>query len=82
MAAHEEQPIDESAAHGSCAVAWCPVCTAVGAVQPLAPELITHLLKAGSELFLAFRAVIDQRGDEVSGTEPAPAVRLEKIDIG
>jgi hypothetical protein len=80
--AHEEQGAAGEQSSGSCAVAWCPVCTAVGVVQPLAPEVITHLLKAGSELFLAFRAVIDQRGDEVAGTEQGSPVRLEKIDIG
>ena len=35
--------------------AWCPICMAVTAVQPLKPEVIEHLLKAGTELLLAFR---------------------------
>jgi hypothetical protein len=65
-------------------VAWCPICATVGAVQPLRPDVVEHLLKAGTELFLAFRAVVDVRADEVSGTaEEAPTrTTLEKIDLG
>ena len=69
---------------GGCPVAWCPICTAVTAVQPLRPEVIEHLLKAGTEMLLAFRGVIDARADEMrppEGDDPGPT-RLEKIDIG
>jgi hypothetical protein len=81
--APEEAP---PAAHApaTCPVAWCPVCLAVGAVQPLRPDVVDHLLKAGTELLLAFRDVIDARAAEVgeeSGTGPSPT-RLEKIDLG
>jgi len=57
---------------------------AVTAVQPLKPEVIEHLLKAGTEMLLAFRGVIDARADEMhptEGAQPGPT-RLEKIDIG
>jgi len=67
-----------------CPVAWCPVCMAVTAVQPLKPEVIEHLLRAGTEMLLAFRGVIDARAEEMQPTEgdrPDPT-RLEKIDIG
>jgi hypothetical protein len=67
---------------GTCPVAWCPICIAVGAVQPVAPDVVEHLLKAGTEMFLAFRAIVEQRGDDLEGREPATPVRLEKIDIG
>jgi len=33
-------------------------------------------------MFLAFRAVIDARGDQLDGTVPVAPVRLEKIDVG
>jgi hypothetical protein len=69
---------------GGCPVAWCPICMAVTAVQPLKPEVIEHLLKAGTEMLLAFRGVIDARADELhppEGDQPGPT-RLEKIDIG
>jgi hypothetical protein len=67
-----------------CPVAWCPICMAVTAVQPLKPEVIEHLLRAGTEMLLAFRGVIDARAEEMQpseGDQPDPT-RLEKIDIG
>ena len=69
---------------GGCPVAWCPICTAVTAVQPLKPDVIEHLLKAGTELLLAFRGVIDARAEEMQPSDGAPKgpTRLEKIDIG
>ncbi|MGZ4132877.1 MAG: hypothetical protein ACXVWF_07505, partial [Actinomycetota bacterium] len=69
-----------------CPVAWCPICLAVTAVQPLRPDVVEHLLKAGTELLLAFRGVLDARADDLSGEgadEPAAGpTRLEKIDLG
>ena len=79
----EETPVAPHQA-ATCPVAWCPVCLAVGAVQPLKPDVVDHLLKAGTELLLAFRDVIDARAAEV-GDEPASGpspTRLEKIDLG
>jgi|SRR5436190_145700 len=76
----------EPAAHAStgCPVAWCPICMAVTAVQPLRPEVIEHLLKAGTEMLLAFRGVIDARADEMRppDDDDQGPTRLEKIDIG
>jgi hypothetical protein len=67
-----------------CPVAWCPICMAVTAVQPLKPEVIEHLLKAGTEMLLAFRGVIDARADEMQppDDDDSGPTRLEKIDIG
>jgi hypothetical protein len=81
----EDRP-PEPASHGpaGCPVAWCPICIAVTAVQPLRPEVVEHLLKAGTEMLLAFRGVIDARADEMrppDGDDPT-STRLEKIDIG
>jgi hypothetical protein len=80
-----EQPPDHDADvrdDGTCPVAWCPFCLAASAVQPISPAVVGHLLKAGTELFLAFRAVIETRADDLEGTAPAAPVRLEKIDVG
>jgi hypothetical protein len=71
-------------AQTGCPVAWCPICVAVTAVQPLKPEVIEHLLKAGTEMLLAFRGVIDARADEMQPPDddgPGPT-RLEKTAIG
>ena len=66
---------------GACPVAWCPVCFAVSTVQPLAPDVVSHLLKAGTEMFLALQAIIETRADDLA-EEPDEPLRLEKIDIG
>jgi hypothetical protein len=87
---HTPREADEGSAEPSahaaagCPVAWCPICMAVTAVVPLKPEVIEHLLKAGTEMLLAFRGVIDARADEVhppDDEDPGPT-RLQKIDIG
>ncbi len=76
-------PSDEAQTDaGTCPVAWCPVCLAVSVAQPIAPEVISHLLKAGTEMFLAFQAIIETRADDLEGKTPAEPVRLEKIDVG
>jgi hypothetical protein len=81
----DDEGTAETSTHAAagCPVAWCPICMAVTAVQPLRPEVIEHLLKAGTEMLLAFRGVIDARADEMqpSDDDPGPT-RLEKIDIG
>jgi hypothetical protein len=66
----------------TCPVAWCPICLAVSVAQPVAPDVVTHLLKAGTEMFLAFQSIIETRADGLTGETPAEPVRLEKIDIG
>jgi hypothetical protein len=74
---------DEAHAASTCPVAWCPICLAVTAVQPIRPDVIEHLLKAGTEMLLAFRGVIDARADGMSADDSGDApTRLEKIDIG
>jgi len=67
-----------------CQVAWCPLCFAVGAVQPIQPEVVEHLLRAGTEMLLAFRSVVDARASASDpATDDAPGgTRLEKIDLG
>jgi hypothetical protein len=58
---------------------------AVTAVQPLHPEVVEHLLKAGTELLMAVRAVLDVRADGLSSDGEARGAgpsRLEKIELG
>jgi hypothetical protein len=62
-----------------CTVAFCPICLAVTAMQPIRPDVVEHLLTAGRELMLAARAVLEAR-DEVP--RDGGSSRLEKIDIG
>lgn len=59
-----------------CTVAFCPICTAVTAVGEARPDLVEHLLVAGREMLLAFRALIDAR---LEGTERS--AKLERLKI-
>jgi hypothetical protein len=66
-----------------CNVAFCPICTAVTAARTVAPDAIDHLLAAAREFFLAARAVIDVRADDLEGEAPPNSgTHLEKIEIG
>jgi hypothetical protein len=66
-----------------CTVAFCPICMAVTAGQGAVPDVFEHLLAAAREFFLAARAVIDVRGDHVSGVEKSPngSKDFERIEI-
>ena len=66
-----------------CTVAFCPICMAVTAGQAAAPDVVEHLLAAAREFFLAARAVIDVRGDHVSGADQNPngSKDFERIEI-
>jgi hypothetical protein len=64
-----------------CTVAFCPICLAVTAAQGAAPGAVEHLLSAARELFLAARAVIDARAEDLDGRGRAGRPRMEKIEI-
>jgi hypothetical protein len=64
-----------------CTVAFCPICMAVTATQGSAPEAMEHLLNAAREFFLAARAVIDARADDLERGSQTASRRLERIDI-
>jgi hypothetical protein len=69
-------------ANTRCPVAWCPICLTVTTVSPLKPELVEHLLKAGTEMLLALRAVVDARAEEMTEEKGgASSTRLEKIEL-
>jgi hypothetical protein len=75
----------------------CPVCAGLAALRASRPEAVEHLVKAGAELLLAARALLERPAEPVA--EPAPARRrrarrtgpgdaraagggLQRIDIG
>ena len=85
---HQETPAKgSSSGEGQkqlvCNVAFCPICLAVTAANGAAPDALEHLLSAAREFFLAARAVIDVRGDQLSGEDPNPngSGDLEHIEI-
>jgi hypothetical protein len=62
-----------------CTVGFCPICLAVTAVQPLRPEAVEHLVKAGREFLLAMSAILGARAEGTEGKETSPT--LTRIDI-
>ena len=63
-----------------CDVAFCPIGLALTAVQPLKPEVVEHLLVAGREFFLAAKALLEVRAEDLAKDGGSSA--FEKIDIG
>ncbi len=63
-----------------CNVAFCPIGLALSAVQPMKPEVVEHLLVAGREFFLAAKALLEVRADDLA-KDGMPST-FEKIDIG
>jgi hypothetical protein len=63
-----------------CDVAFCPIGLALTAVQPLKPDVVEHLLVAGREFFLAAKALMDIRAEDLA--KDGSSSTFEKIDIG
>ena len=61
-------------------MAFCPICMAVTATHGWSPDAVEHLLNAAREFFLAARAVIDARADDLERKDETSR-RLERIDI-
>jgi 3-keto-L-gulonate-6-phosphate decarboxylase len=59
-----------------CPVALCPVGMFLSVTGDVRPEALDHLLRAGRELMMAGKAIIEARADEVR--EPA---KLHRIDV-
>jgi hypothetical protein len=72
----------------------CPICSAIATLREARPEAVEHLLKAGAELLLAAKALLDgaepaarpasRRRPRPAGTGDAavPSDGLQRIDIG
>jgi hypothetical protein len=73
----------------------CPICAGLAALRSARPEAVEHLVKAGAELLLAAKALLDGHAEPAG--EPAPRRRrarqaggdararddgLQRIDIG
>lgn len=78
--APKPEPEAKSDAGHVCNVALCPIGLALTAVQPLKPDVVEHLLLAGREFFLAAKALMDVRADDLK--EEGGPTTFEKIDIG
>ncbi len=68
----------DQAGHGGgpeCQV--CPICIGLAALRQARPEAMEHLMKAGAELLLAARALLDAQ--ETASDRPAG---MQRIDVG
>jgi hypothetical protein len=76
------QPGGGDAGH-VCNVAFCPISLALTAAERAQPDVVAHLLVAGREFFLAAKAVMDARAEDLreNGSSDGPA-RMERIDVG
>lgn len=54
----------------------CPIGLAFFAVREVRPEVMEHLMKAGMELFMAFKAFMDAAEERMDRRSP-----LERIEI-
>jgi hypothetical protein len=75
---------------------FCPFCAGLAALREARPEAVEHLVKAGAELLLAARALLDGAAEPAGA--PAPGRRrprprpaapgdaagngLQRIDVG
>ena len=79
-AAPEPEPAQRPGQPHACTVGFCPICLAISALQPLKPDVVEHLLNAGREFFMAVKAVVEARAEDLAGDGEDPR-RLERIDI-
>ena len=54
----------------------CPICISLYALQQSRPEAMQHLMVAGHELFLAFRALVEAQGERWDQVNT-----LQRIDV-
>jgi hypothetical protein len=89
---------DDAAVAGPAAECqYCPFCTGLALLRGARPEAVEHLLKAGAELFLAARALLEVAAEPAGAPGPGPGRRrsrppdgdgrvagngLQRIDIG
>jgi hypothetical protein len=87
---------DDAAAAGQAPECqFCPLCAGLAALREARPEAVEHLVKAGAELLLAARALLDGAAEPAG--RPAPGRRprsrraapgdaggngLQRIDVG
>jgi hypothetical protein len=56
----------------------CPLCAGLAALRQARPEAVEHLVRAGTELVLAVRALLGAPPAD----RPAADTRLRRIDVG
>jgi hypothetical protein len=72
-----EQPAHDHGTAPECQV--CPICMGLAALRQARPEVLEHLMKAGAELMLAARALLE--AGEAAGPSRRPA-GVQRIRVG
>ncbi|HEU4398920.1 MAG TPA: hypothetical protein VFU54_13930 [Actinomycetota bacterium] len=75
---------DDDAPHAGTAAECvaCPLCAGLAALRQARPEAVEHLVKAGTELLLAARALLEGAAPD-GQPRPRPAdTRMRRIDVG
>jgi hypothetical protein len=76
-------PHDAAAAGQAPECQVCPICSAIAALREARPEAFEHLVKAGAELLLAARALLDGAVIPAeNGDGAAAGDGLQRIDVG
>jgi hypothetical protein len=86
---------DDAATAGQAAECqFCPLCAGLAALRQARPEAVEHLVKAGAELFLAARALLEAVAEPAGApgpgrrSRPSPGdgrvagIGLQRIDVG
>jgi hypothetical protein len=60
----------------------CPLCAGLAALRQARPEAVEHLVRAGTELLLAVRALLEAPPADRPAPRPAADPRLRRIDVG
>jgi hypothetical protein len=60
----------------------CPLCAGLAALRQARPEAVEHLVRAGTELVLAVRALLEAPPADRPAPRPAAGTRLRRIDVG
>jgi hypothetical protein len=68
-------PTDDAAAGQAPECQFCPLCQAMAALRSARPEAVEHLLKAGAELLLAARSLLEGEGEAAPSGGDGPAAR-------
>jgi hypothetical protein len=60
-----------------CPVGFCPVGLALTFAEGVRPEVVEHLMRAGAELLLAVKAVVDARVEGLGRESPLERIPIE-----
>ena len=60
-----------------CPVGFCPVGMALTFADTVRPEVVEHLMRAGAELLLAVKAVVDARVEGLGRESPLERITIE-----